>query len=67
MRCMAQGFEAWFEERGKWKGKGKEAPIIRLVIASLREIPTDLIVIARRGTRLGGGWQRKVEGSVFRA
>ena len=29
------------------RGKGKEAPIVRLIMASLREIPTDLIVIAR--------------------
>ena len=31
-------------------GKGKEAPIIRLIMASLREIPTDLIVIAMGGS-----------------
>ena len=30
--------------------KGKEAPIFRLIMASLREIPTDLIVIARAVT-----------------
>ena len=30
--------------------KGIEAPILRLIMASLREIPTDLIVIARAVT-----------------
>ena len=38
--------------RVEMRGKEKEAPIIRLIMASLREIPTDLIVIA------GGGGQR---------
>ena len=33
------GFRVW----------GCEAPIVRLIMASLREIPTDLIVIARAG------------------
>ena len=28
----------------------QEAPVIRLIMASLREIPTDLIVIARAVT-----------------
>ena len=36
----------------------EEAPNIRLVMASLREIPTDLIVIARGGTGVGGATKR---------
>ena len=38
-----------FRLRKGESGEGKEAPIFRLIMASLREIPTDLIVIARGG------------------
>ena len=38
--------------------EGLEAPVIRLIIASLREIPTDLIVIARGGTGLRAATKR---------
>jgi len=46
------GVRVSIEMRGK-EEKEEEAPIVRLIIASLREIPTDLIVIAKRGTGLG--------------